>query len=29
MGMNILSWEKKHMGIHMEITEMIYRAVFN
>ena len=29
MGMNILSWEKKHMGIHMEITEMIYRALFN
>ena len=28
MGMNILSWERKYMGIHMEITEMIYRTLF-
>lgn len=28
MGMNILAWEKKHMGIHMEITEMLYRELF-
>lgn len=29
MGMNTLSWEKKYLGIHMEITEMIYRELFN
>lgn len=29
LGMNILSWERKHMGIHLEIVEMIYRELFS
>ena len=29
LGMNILSWERKHMGIHMQIVEMIYRELFS
>lgn len=29
MGMNILSWDRKYIGIHMQIVEMIYRELFN
>ena len=28
LGMNILAWDRKYIGIHMEIVEMIYRSLF-
>lgn len=28
LGMNILAWDLKYIGIHMEIVEMIYRSLF-
>ena len=29
IGMNVLDWDRRYKGIHLEITEMIYRALFS
>ena len=29
VGMNILAWENRYMGIHLQLVEKIYRELFN